>query len=90
MNTDYMKARGSWGGGRGGILYFCFVIYPYIWYWNKTLRNHVTARSASNITIVENYFYCILLYKELKHDLIWENVINHKTYRLLMTQTIYY
>ena len=32
MNTDYMKTGGPKGGGRGGILYFCFVIYPYNWY----------------------------------------------------------
>ena len=43
---------------------------------------HGTAMSVSNITIVQNYFYWIILYKELTHDLILENVINHNKYRL--------
>jgi hypothetical protein len=32
MNTNSMQIHGPLGGGKGGILYFCFVIYPYIWY----------------------------------------------------------
>ena len=71
MHTNSTQIRGPWGGGRGGILYFCFVMYPYIWYWSWALRNNVTARSVSNLTIVEKI---VILYSFIQRVHTWLNL----------------
>ena len=56
------------------IFYSIFIIYftqmlLYI-LLNFTKRYHVAAMSVSNFSIVENYLFCILYFKEFTHDLI--------------------
>ena len=47
-------------------LYILLKLY-YIFYSNFIVRNHVTAMSVSNFTIVEHYLYCILFFIYIVH-----------------------
>ena len=81
LYTDSMKTLGGcmyvWGKGYL-IFYSNFIIYfiqsllyllqkLYIFYSNFIVRNHVTAMSVSNFTIVEHYLYCILFFIYIVH-----------------------
>jgi hypothetical protein len=48
------------------LLYILLKLY-YIFYSNFIVRNHVTAMSVSNFTIVEHYLYCILFFIYIVH-----------------------
>ena len=48
------------------LLYILLKFY-YIFYSNCIVRNHVTAMSVSNFTIVEHYLYCILFFIYIVH-----------------------
>jgi hypothetical protein len=48
------------------LLYILLKLY-YIFYSNFIVRNHITAMSVSNFTIVEHYLYCILFFIYIVH-----------------------